>query len=82
MKHIDSYPSRLLFLGWSARNIEYPLMSKFVSSWATVESTKILDKHTMSKFCAIIKASNKDTLTKSWAVKPFKFQWQNLIKIF
>ena len=43
------------------------------------ESKKISDKHRISKLWVLVKASIKGTLVKSWAARPFKFQWQNLI---
>ena len=33
----------------------------------------------MSKSLLVIKASSNGTVIKSWAAKPFKFQWQNLM---
>ena len=44
-----------------------------------VESKKVSDKHRISKLWVLTKASIKGTLIKSWAARPFKFQWQNLI---
>ena len=45
-----------------------------------LEYKKVSDKHIISKLCVVMKASIKGILTKSCAARPFKFQWQNLIK--
>ena len=51
----------------------------FSSLRSIVESKKVSDKHRISKSWVLIKASIKGALIKSWAARPFKFQWQNLI---
>ena len=54
-------------------------MFVFSSLRSIVESKKVSDKHRISKSWVLIKASIKGALIKSWAARPFKFQWQNLI---
>ena len=51
----------------------------FSSLRFTAESKKISDKHRISKLWVLIKTSITGTLMKSWAARPFKFQWQNVI---
>ena len=51
----------------------------FSSLKSIAESKKVSDKHRISKLWVLVKASIKGTLIKSWAGRPFKFQWQNLI---
>ena len=71
---------RLLLLGWSTLRMEQPSM--FIFSWlrSIAESKKVSDKHRISKLWVLIKSSIKGTLMKSWAARPFKFQWQNSIR--
>ena len=40
------------------------------------ESENVSDKQMMSMLFALINASIKGILTKSWAVTPLRFQWQ------
>ena len=72
-------PPRLISFGWSALSNEYPFICMFISSLGIVESKKVSDRHTKSKLLLMIKACTNGTLIKSWAGKPFNFQWQNLI---
>ena len=51
----------------------------FTSLLGITESKKVSDRHAKSKLLLVIKASINSTLIKSWAAKPFKFQWQNLM---
>ena len=78
LKYIQT-PPRLVLFGWSALSNEYPFICMFTSSLGIVESKKVSDRHTKSKLLLVIKASTNGTLIKSWAAKPFKFQWQNLM---
>ena len=41
-----------------------------------VESKNVSGKQMMSMFFALINASIRSTLTKSWAAIPLRFQWQ------
>ena len=54
-------------------------MFTFPSLRSIVKSEKVSDKHRIAKLWILIKASIKGTLIKSWAARPFKFQWKNLI---
>ena len=78
LKYIQT-PPRLISYGWSTLSNEYPLICMFMSSLGTVESKKVSDRHTKSKLLLVIKASTNGTLIKSWAVKSFKFHWQNVM---
>ena len=51
----------------------------FTPSLGIAESKKVSDRHTKSKLLIVIKASTNGTLIKSWAAKPYKFQWENLM---
>ena len=66
-------PPGLMLFGWSTLNKEQPLILLCSSMWGIVESKKVSDRHIMSKLCVVMKASIKDTFTKSWAARPFKF---------
>ena len=72
-------PPHLISFGWSALSNKYLFICMFTSSLGIVESKKVSDRHTKSKLLLVIKASTNGTLIKSWAAKPFKFQWQNLM---
>ena len=50
----------------------------FPSLISIVKSKKGSGKHRRSKLWVLIKASVKGILIKSWAARPFKFQWENL----
>ena len=51
----------------------------YTSLLGIAKSKKVSDRHTKSKLLLVIKASTNVTLIKSWAAKPFKFQWQNIL---
>ena len=72
LKYMQIPPGLMLF-GWSTLNKEQPLILLRSSLWGIVESKKVSDRHIMSKLRVVMKASIKDTFTKSWAVRPFKF---------
>ena len=74
LKYIQT-PPRLISFGWSDRMNEYSFFCTFTSSLGIVESKKVSGRHTE---LLVIKASTNGTLIKSWAAKPFKFQWQNI----
>ena len=69
-------PPRLISFGWSALSNEYPVICMFTSSLGKAESKQVSDRYYL---LLVIKASTNGTLIKSWAPKPFKFQWQNLL---
>ena len=72
-------PPRLKSFGWSALSNDYPFICIFTSWLGIFEAKKVSDRYTKSKLLLVIKASTNGTLIKSWAAKPFKFQWQNLM---
>ena len=72
-------PPCLISFGWSALSNDYPFICMFTSSLGIYEAKKVSDRYTKSKLLLVIKASTNGTLIKSWAAKPFKFQWQNLM---
>ena len=72
-------PPHLISFGWSALSNKYLFICMFMSSLGIVESKKVSDRPTKSKLLLVIKASTNGNLIKSWAAKPFKFQWQNLM---
>ena len=78
LKNIQTSP-RLISFEWSALSDEYSFICMFMSLLGIVEYKKVSDRHTKSKLLLVIKASTNGTLIKSWAAKPFKFQWQNLM---
>ena len=51
----------------------------FICLLGKVKSKNVSDRHTKSKLLLLTKASTNVTLIKSWAAKPFKFQWENLM---
>ena len=65
-----------VLLGWSALIIKYPLIDSLSSLSRIVESKNVPGKHMISMLFALINASIKGTLTKSWAAIPLRFQWQ------
>ena len=67
-----------VLLGWSALIIEYPLI--YSVSWLSgiAESKNVSDKQMISMLFALINASIKGALTKSWVDIPLRFQWKKL----
>ena len=65
-----------VLLGWFALIIWYPLIYSLSSISGIGESKKVSGNHMMSMLFALINASIKGTLIKSWAAIPLRFQWQ------
>ena len=69
---------------WYHLNDQLLLMSTclfvcFICLLGIVKSKNVSDRHTKSKLLLLTKASTNVALIKSWAAKPFKFQWENLM---
>ena len=70
-------PPHLISFGWSALSNEYLFIC--MSSLGIVESKKVSDRHSKSKLLLAIKAATNGALIKSWAAKPLKLKWRNLM---
>ena len=68
-------PPLFVLGGWSALIIEYPLIYSLSSLSGIVESKNVSVKEMMSMLFALINASIKVNLTKSWAAIPLRLQW-------
>ena len=74
LSYMETSPLFVL-LRWSALIIEYPLIYSLSSLSGIVESKNVSVKEMMSMLFALINASIKVNLTKSWAAIPLRLQW-------
>ena len=68
-------PPLFVLLEWSAL-IKYPLIYSLSSLSGIIKSKNVSYKQMVSMLFALINASIRGTLTKSWPAIPLRFQWQ------